>query len=94
MLLTAQLIFPELWQNPVLTTAINKTDVLCNGGSTGIITVTQPTTGTAPYQYSLNGITFQPAIYLMALLPVHILFYRESNGCQGRNLLLSPNPLN
>ena len=41
-----------------LTTAVSKTDVLCNGGATGSINITQPI-GTAPFQYSLDGITWQ-----------------------------------
>ena len=71
--------------NPVLTTTVNKTDVLCNDGDQpALCTVTQPTTGTAPYQYSLDGITFQPGNMFNGLVAgTYTCFYRDSNGCQG-----------
>ena len=82
--------------NPVLTTTVNRMDVLCNGASTGIITVTQPATGTAPYQYSLDGITFQPGNIFNGLVAgTYTVFYRESNGCQGSQpvTITQPTPL-
>ncbi len=43
---------------PVITT-INVDDVLCNGGNTGVITITGVASGTAPYTYSIDsGATF------------------------------------
>ena len=77
----------------VLTTRANKIDVLCNGGSTGTITVAQPTIGTAPYQYSLDGITWQSSNMFNGLVArTYTVYYRESNGCQGSQLVIINEP--
>jgi len=69
---------------PVLTTTAGKTDVLCNGGATGTITVAQPGAGTAPYEYSLDGITWQFSNIFPGLTAgTYTVYFRESNGCQG-----------
>jgi len=69
---------------PALSTTVSKTDALCNGGASGSITVTPPLTGTAPYQYSLDGITWQAGNVFPGLTAGnYTAYYRESNGCQG-----------
>jgi gliding motility-associated-like protein len=69
---------------PVLTTTANVTDVLCNGGATGTITVVQPAMGTAPFEYSLNGGLWQSSPIFPGLAAgTYTVGYRESNGCQG-----------
>lgn len=69
---------------PALTTTANKTDVLCNGGATGTITVTQPAIGTAPFEYSLDGTTWQTSNIFNGLnAGTYTVYYREGNGCQG-----------
>jgi len=69
---------------PNLTTTVNTTDVLCNGGLTGVITVTVPTIGTPPYQYSLDGVTWQASNIFNGLAAgTYTVYYRESAGCQG-----------
>ena len=69
---------------PPLTTTVNKTDVLCFGGNTGTITVTPPSIGTPPYQYSLDGVTWQASNVFSGLIAgTYTVYYRESNGCQG-----------
>ncbi|MEP6699944.1 MAG: gliding motility-associated C-terminal domain-containing protein [Bacteroidota bacterium] len=69
---------------PALTTTVNTTDALCNGGATGIITIAQPTIGTAPYEYSLNGIIWQSSnIFTGLAARTYTAYYRESSGCQG-----------
>jgi hypothetical protein len=71
-------------QTNTLTTPITKTDILCNGGSNGTITVTQPATGSAPFQYSLDGITWQASNVFNGLVAgTYTVHYRESTGCQG-----------
>ena len=76
---------------PSLTTTVSTTDVLCNGGSTGIITVTPPVIGTAPYQYSLDGMNWQASNIFPGLSAgSYSVYYRESNGCQGsQNVVVS-----
>lgn len=69
---------------PVLTTTANVTDVLCNAGATGTITVVQPAIGTAPFEYSLNGGPWQSSNFFGGLTAgTYTVSYRESNGCQG-----------
>jgi gliding motility-associated-like protein len=69
---------------PGLVTTVSKTDVLCNGGATGTIIITQPAIGTPPFEYSLDGVTWQPANTFTGLTPgAYTAYFRESNGCQG-----------
>ncbi len=69
---------------PILTTTVTVTDALCNGGATGVITVTQPVIGVPPYQYSLDGVTWQASNVFNGLLAGnYTVYYRESLGCQG-----------
>ncbi len=78
---------------PPLTTTANKTDVLCNGGATGTITVTQPAVGTAPFEYSLDGTTWQTSNVFNGLAAnAYTVFFRESNGCQGSLLVTVDEP--
>ncbi len=69
---------------PALSTTANATDVLCNGGATGSITVVQPVIGTPPFEYSLDNVTWQISP-LFSGLPAggYTVYFRESNGCSG-----------
>ncbi len=67
-----------------LFTTASKTDALCSGSATGSIIVTQPTIGTAPFEYSLDGISWQGSNVFNGLAAGnYTVFYRESNGCVG-----------
>jgi gliding motility-associated-like protein len=78
---------------PALTTTVSKTDALCNGALTGTITVTQPTIGTAPYEYSLDGTTWQSSNIFNGLAAgTYTVYYRESNGCQGSQTITITEP--
>ena len=69
---------------PAMTTTVNKTDALCNGTTTGTITVTPPTIGTAPFEYSLDGITWQSSNVFNGLAAGnYTVFYRSSDICPG-----------
>lgn len=68
---------------PIATTA-TKTDALCNGSATGTITVAQPSVGTAPFEYSLDGITWQASNTFNSLIAgTYTVYFREGGGCQG-----------
>ena len=82
-----------IFPGPALTTTVSKTDVLCNGGTTGSITVAVPTIGTAPYQYSLNNITWQASNVFTGLVAnTYTVYFRESNGCQGSTSITVSEP--
>lgn len=69
---------------PQLTTTATTTDVLCNGGNTGSITVNQPAIGTAPYQYSLDNVTWQSSnIFTGLAAGPYTVYFNEANGCAG-----------
>lgn len=69
---------------PVITTTASKTDVLCNGGNTGTITVAQPAVGSAPFEYSLDGTNWQTSNFFSGLAAgTYTVYYRELNGCQN-----------
>ncbi|HMK25634.1 MAG TPA: T9SS type B sorting domain-containing protein, partial [Chitinophagaceae bacterium] len=78
---------------PQLTTTVTVTDALCNGGATGIITVTQPVIGNPPYQYSLDGVTWQASNVFNGLTAGnYTVYYRESLGCQGSQPVIVSEP--
>lgn len=78
---------------PAITTTVSKTNVLCNGGTTGTIAVTQPALGLAPFQYSLDGITWQASNNFSGLAAgTYSVFYRSSNGCQGSQFITITQP--
>ncbi|MEO7924124.1 MAG: gliding motility-associated C-terminal domain-containing protein [Chitinophagaceae bacterium] len=75
---------PTVAAGPSLTTTVNTTAALCNGGATGTIIITQPTIGTPPYQYSLDNVVWQASNTFTGLAAGnYTAYYRESNGCQG-----------
>lgn len=69
---------------PSLTTTVTKNNAACFGTATGSITVAQPSSGTAPFQYSLNGTTWQTNnVFNNLPASTYTVYYREANGCQG-----------
>jgi gliding motility-associated-like protein len=78
---------------PSLTTTINKTDALCNGSATGTITVAQPALGVPPFQYSVDGISWQNSNIFNGLTAgFYTVFYRSSNGCFGSQAITIAEP--
>ncbi|MFZ1314206.1 MAG: gliding motility-associated C-terminal domain-containing protein, partial [Chitinophagaceae bacterium] len=62
----------------------SKTDALCNGSATGTITVVQPMVGAAPFEYSLDGTTWQTSNVFTGLAAgAYTVYFREGGGCQG-----------
>src|SRR5581483_3967027 len=61
------------------TTAVNE---LCNGGSTGSVSVTGVTNGTAPYTYTWNA--GQTTTTVTGLPPgTYTVTAKDANGCTG-----------
>lgn len=59
------------------------TDVACNGDANGAIALTGAG-GTAPYEYSMDGTTFQSAASFTSLAPeIYTITIRDANGCTG-----------
>lgn len=78
---------------PVLTTTVTPSNVLCNGGSTGSITVTPPAIGTPPFEYSLDNINWQSSNTFSGLpAGSYTVYFRESNGCTGQQTVMVNEP--
>ena len=81
---TSNIINVNVAVGPPLATTATNTNALCFGGSTGSITVTQPTIGSAPYQYSLDNATWQASNQFNGLAAGnYTVYFREANGCFG-----------
>lgn len=80
---------------PSLTTTATQTSVLCNGGATGQINVAVPTSGSAPYEYSLDNILWQSSNVFSGLSAGgYTVFFREANGCNGQlNIAVTEPPV-
>jgi len=63
-----------------LTTTVNKTDVLCNGQNNGVITV-NGSGGVAPYQYSIDGTTYQTNNTFNVSAGIYTIDVKDSSGC-------------
>ncbi|WP_045467713.1 SprB repeat-containing protein, partial [Sporocytophaga myxococcoides] len=69
-------------QPALLTATVSKTNVLCNGASTGSITITSPAGGVSPYQYSINGGSYQSSGSFTGLASgSYTLNIRDANNC-------------
>jgi gliding motility-associated-like protein len=90
---TTNIINVDVVAGPNLTTTVSKTDVLCNAGATGSITVTQPTIGNPPYEYSLDNATWQLSNVFNGLVAgTYTVYYRELNGCVGSQTITVTEP--
>ncbi len=79
---------------PSLTTTLSKTDVLCNGDATGIITINQPPLGMSPFEYSIDGTNWQTSNVFSGLLAGnYTAFYRSFNSCMGSSPITIAEPL-
>ncbi|MBO9703885.1 MAG: SprB repeat-containing protein, partial [Sporocytophaga sp.] len=66
----------------LLSASVSKTDVLCNGASTGAISITTPTGGVAPYEFSMNGGAYQSSGSFTGLVAgTYTLSIRDANAC-------------
>lgn len=91
---TTALLQVNVVDGPPIATTAAKTDALCNGAATGTITVTQPTVGTAPFEYSLDGTIWQTSNVFNGLAAgTYTVFFREGNGCQGSLSITVAEPL-
>jgi gliding motility-associated-like protein len=61
--------------------SLTKTDITCYNDNNGTITVTA-SGGIRPYEYSRNGITYDPDSIFTGLNPVtYTIYVRDNNGC-------------
>jgi gliding motility-associated-like protein len=69
---------------PPVTSTATSTAALCNGGNTGTLTVLQPSVGTAPFEYSLDGTNWQTNNVFNGLTAgTYTVRFREAAGCVG-----------
>jgi gliding motility-associated-like protein len=60
------------------------TDATCNGSPTGTISVSNPTPGNPPFQYSLDGINWQtPNVFMGLRAGTYTVYFQESGGCSN-----------
>ncbi len=72
-------------QGPGLTSTINGLNPPCSNINNGTITIT-PTSGTAPYQYSLNAGPSQASNIFTGLAPgAYTVSFTDAAGCSGTN---------
>jgi len=72
---------------------MNSTDVSCNKGSDGTITVNSVTGGTGTLQYSINGTTWQTSSVFTGLQSgVYYLLVKDANGCIGDSTITITEP--
>jgi len=75
-----------------LNATISKTNVGCNGAADGTITV-NVSTGTPPYQYSLDNITwFTSNIFSGLTSGTYTVYYRDNNACTNSQLVIITQP--
>lgn len=81
----SSLVYPVMiMPGPALSTTAIQSNVLCNGAATGSIFVSPPATGAPPFQYSLDGINWQPGSIFGGLTAgTYTVHFRSSNSCQG-----------
>lgn len=87
-------IFPvTVAQGAGLSSNINGSNPPCSNINNGTITIT-PTSGTGPYQYSLNGGPNQPSNVFSGLAPgAYTINFSDAIGCTGTNsITLTTNP--
>src|SRR5207237_58052 len=68
---------------PVVQTAtVSHTDVLCNGASTGTITISSPSGGVSPYTYSVAGSAYQASgSFLNYPAGTYTVNIKDANNC-------------
>jgi gliding motility-associated-like protein len=74
-----------------LSLAVATSNVRCNGGTDGTITVT-PTSGTAPYQYAIDGGTFQSGNSFTVGAGTYRVTVKDQNNCSKDSLITVSQP--
>lgn len=75
---------------------VSSTNISCNGGNDGTITINSVTGGTGQITYSINGSTFQTSNVFTGLTAgTYTIVVRDVNGCTGSvsRTLLEPNAI-
>jgi photosystem II stability/assembly factor-like uncharacterized protein len=77
-------------QPPIVSFSTTQSDVTCNGGNNGIITIT-PNGGTSPYQYSKdNGVTYQTTnVFKNLITSNYIITIKDANTCVSNSQIVS-----
>jgi len=72
---------------------ITSTQVTCNGGSDGTVTVTLVTGGTGTIEYSIDGGQFGTSNTMTGLTAGdHVVVVRDANGCTGEIIITLTEP--
>lgn len=76
----------------LLMLTLQPTNISCNGAADGTITPTT-TGGTAPFEYSLDGTSFQSGVFNGQSAGTYTLTVRDANGCTESALVTLTEPL-
>jgi len=80
---------------PTVTAMASKVDASCNGTATGSITVSTPSPGQAPFEYSLDGTNWQSSnIFNNIPAGTYTVYFRSAEGCPGQtNITINEPPV-
>ena len=89
----SQVIYIDITNVTISVSASATTNVTCNGGSNGVITVSGVTGGTASYTYSKNGSTYQSSTTFSGLTATSYTIYaKDSYGEVGSTYVTVTEP--
>jgi gliding motility-associated-like protein len=80
-------------QGAALTATVAQTNVDCNGNNNGTFTTTVNAPGTAPFQYSLDNVTFQASNVFSSLIAGnYTVYFKDNLGCSGQQAVVITQP--
>ncbi len=77
----------------LLVCSLDSVNVSCNGGTDGQVNIGSVTGGTSPYEYNINGGTYQPGTNFSGLAAgTHSVTVKDANGCTSNCTIVINEP--